>query len=106
MKKVEQSHELKAAVAGKKAIVLVHSSWCPFCRSFRPVFEEATAGEPYERIEAVLDEDENPLWNELAVDIVPTVLFYEDGKIVRRLDGRPGVGLRRADLVGALGKAA
>lgn len=106
MKRVEQSQELKAALEGKKAIVLVHATWCPFCRSFRPVFEEATAGEDYERIEAVLDDEENPLWKELGVDLVPTVLFYEDGKLVRRLDGRPGVGLRRGDLADALGRAA
>jgi thiol-disulfide isomerase/thioredoxin len=105
MKRVEESKELAKAVKGKKAVVLVHATWCPFCRSFLPVFQKATEGAGLEVIEAVVDDEENPIWNEQDVDVVPTVLFFEGGKVVKRLDGRAGVGLTREDIEGAMAKA-
>jgi thioredoxin 1 len=102
MIRVEESPELQKAIAGQKAVVLVHATWCPFCRSFRPVFEEAIRSSRLLAVEAVVDDEENPLWAEHRIDIVPTVLFFEGGKVVQRLDGRPGVGLTRADLTAAL----
>ncbi len=104
MKRVEQPQELEAAVQGKRAVVLVHATWCPYCRAYRPVFEKATQGSDLEVIEAVVDDEENPIWSDYQVDIVPTVLFFEDGKVTRRLDGRPGVGLTKDELVAALGQ--
>lgn len=100
MKRVEQAKELEAAVAGKKAVVLFHATWCPFCRSFRSVFEDGTKG--LETIEAVIDDEDNPLWAQHQINIVPTVLFFEGGKVVKRLDGKPGIGLRAEHLTQAL----
>lgn len=102
MKRIEQGNELESAVAGKNAIVLFHSTWCPFCRAFRPVFAQATEGSELEVIEAVIDDEDDPLWDQHHIDVVPTVLFFENGKVVRRLDGRPGIGLRQAELDAAL----
>lgn len=56
----------------------------------------------WEPMEVALEDDDDPLWNLYGVDIVPTVVFFDDGAVVRRLDGRAGVGLREADLVGAI----
>lgn len=53
-------------------------------------------------VEAAIDEEENPLWDEYSIEIVPTVLFFENGKVVRRLDGKPGRGLAGRDLGEAL----
>jgi len=104
MKRVEKSKELAAAVGKSKAVVLFHATWCPFCRSYRPIFEEGTKGSKLAVLEAVIDDEENPLWVEQSIDLVPTVLFFEDGKVVKRLDGRPGVGLTREELAQALGE--
>jgi thioredoxin 1 len=105
MKRVETSEELAEATGTKSAVVLFHASWCPFCRAFLPVFQEAVKGSKLEVVEAVVDDEENPLWTEHAIELVPTVIFFDQGKPGRRLDGRMGVGLTREDIVGALAKA-
>lgn len=102
MKRVETSADLQAAVAGKKTTVLFHATWCGYCRRYRPVFEAETAKASFEVVEAVIDDEENPIWDEHAIELVPTVLFFEAGKVVKRLDGRPGVGLTRDELAAAL----
>ncbi len=103
MKRVEQLAELQAAVAAKQAVVLFHATWCPFCRRFLPAFVEGTRDlQGREVIEAVLDDEDNPLWNEHRIELVPTVLFFEDGKVVKRLDGKPGIGLTAEHLAQAL----
>ncbi len=95
--------ELSSALRGKSAVVLFHSSWCPFCRRFKPVFDTAVAGQKsWEPLEFMLEEDENPLWSEFRIEVVPTVLFFREGKVVSRLDGKPGVGLRESQLRDAL----
>jgi thioredoxin 1 len=103
MKKVTGSGELKSAVgASPKSVVLYHATWCPFCRAFRPTFDKLTAGGAWDAVEAVIDDEENPIWTEQRIDIVPTVVFYEGGKPVRRLDGRAGVGIAEAELRDAM----
>jgi len=102
MKRVETQQALDAAVGEGKAVVLFHATWCPFCRAYRPVFESATQGAKLEVVEAVIDDESNPIWADHQIEVVPTVFLYEGGKIVKRLDGRPGVGLTKDDLTRAL----
>jgi thioredoxin 1 len=103
MEKVTDEAGLASAIAGKKTAVLFHSTWCPFCRSFWPTFQKETARAPgWTPIEAVIDEEENPLWEKFSLDIVPSVLFFEQGKLVKRLDGRAGVGLTAKQLSASL----
>ncbi len=40
-----------------------------------------------------LDDEENPLWEEYAVEVVPTLGLFRDGKLVERLDGILGYGI-------------
>ncbi len=102
MKRVELQKELDAAVKDKKAVVLFHATWCPVCRRYRPVFEEATRQAGLEVIEAVIDDEDNPIWDDHKIEYVPTVFFYDGGKIVKRLYGRAGVGLTKDELTGAV----
>ncbi|MBI5542962.1 MAG: thioredoxin family protein [Deltaproteobacteria bacterium] len=102
MKRVEQSNELEAAVKGRNVAVLFHATWCPFCRSFRSIFEDTMVKASHEAAEAVIDDEDNPLWTQHRIGIVPTVLFFEDGKVVSRVDGRPGMGLQKGDLDAAM----
>jgi hypothetical protein len=53
-------------------------------------------------VEARLDGEDNPLWDVFGIDIVPTVLFFEGGEVVQRLDGKPLVGLDEKKLEKAL----
>ena len=68
---------------------LYHATWCPFCRGFAPEFRRGLPeGEEY-----LLDDMEDPLWVELKIDVVPTVIGYENGKEVSRIEARPHIGI-------------
>ncbi len=79
--------ELDAAVQTRdKLMVLFYASWCPFSQAFLKTYlNHAASGDPcYARI--VVDEGD-PLVEKYAIQVFPTVLFFEKGRLVRRLDG-------------------
>ena len=73
------------------------AEWCPFCRQFSPAF--ATLALDHVRL-AVGDvtSDASPLWELFGIEVIPTVLVFRDGAMVRRFDGRPSEGLGPSDL--------
>lgn len=92
------TEDFEAAVASRdKLMVLVYASWCPFSQAFLPVYlAHAAAGEPcYARIIA---DDDDPLVERYAINVFPTVLFFEKGRLVRRLDGIYHRGLTQGQL--------
>lgn len=94
--KLDLSNTLKKI---EKVLVLFYASWCPYCASFVPVFDAKAATFTSGRVlHVLLDDYDNPLWDDYAVEAVPTVIFFEKGKISRRLDGRFGVGLNEKQL--------
>lgn len=99
MIKVNDTRALIAAIDGKRALVLFHASWCPYCRAFAPTFEEAgAANSDWVPVEAVLDEDDNPLWDEFGIDVVPTLILFEGGRPAKRIAAHHGIGLTKNDL--------
>jgi len=98
MQRVTDEAGLEKAIAGRRTVALFHASWCPFCRDFRPVFERMTRGGERTPVDVLVDDEANPLWERYGIETVPSVLFFDDGRLVRRLDGRPGAGLTKADL--------
>jgi len=94
---VSSEEELKNILkSGDRAIVLVYASWCPFCRNFLPVFEKYVSEEGFDFVR--VQDDRERIGDKFAVDIFPTVLFFEKGKIAKRLDGKPGAGLSEKQL--------
>ncbi len=86
----------KFLLAKDKVIALVYASWCPFCRSFLPIFQRYAREEG--RNFARIKDDEEKIGDKFSVDIFPTVLFFEKRKVTKRLDGEPGVGLSEKQL--------
>jgi thioredoxin 1 len=84
----------------KRVLALFYGSWCPFCRSFLPVFDRNAAKQSFFNfaIRVKVDDYDNPLWDEFCIEAVPTVIFFEEGKVCRRLDGRLGQGLSEKQL--------
>lgn len=82
---------------GKKTLVLFYASWCPYCANFKPSFESANVNNTV-KVEALVDEDENPLWDRFNIQAVPTMIAFENGKVVARKDARKHVGLTRDDM--------
>ena len=81
----------KSLTEGTKLIVLIYASWCPFCRTFIPVFKRYTECNPH--LFLMLQDDEEKMATRYAVDIYPSVLYFENGTMTKRLDGVPGKGL-------------
>ena len=83
----------------KKILALFYSSWCPFCRSFLPVFlniSSKQSGGVLLRVK--VDDYDDPLWEEYSIEAVPTVILFDRGEVRSRLDGRSGYGLGELQL--------
>jgi thioredoxin 1 len=104
MIEVESKQDLEAELAkNRRLLVLFLASWCPFCRRFTPIFEASTADFKLGAIvHASIDDYDNPLWEDLGIGAVPTLIYFVDGKVCRRLDGRLGLGLSQRGLLGFL----
>ncbi|TLZ77713.1 MAG: thioredoxin family protein [Methanobacteriota archaeon] len=76
-------------------VVMFWATWCPFCRRFKQEFERLAAAHPWRFAAVYLDDEDNPLWDDYAVDVVPTLALFQDGKVVDRLNGVLGYGISR-----------
>jgi len=83
----------------RRVLALFFSSWCPFCQEFLPSFSRSTKGSDFgEVLHVQVDDYDNPLWDEYSIESVPTVIFFEQGTVSRRLDGKLGQGLSEEQL--------
>jgi len=83
----------------EKVLVLFYASWCPYCVSFVPVFDKKIVNFAFgSALRVLLNDYDNPMWNDYSIDAVPTVIFFEKGKVCRWLDGKFCVGLSEKQL--------
>jgi thioredoxin 1 len=98
MSKVKTEYDLEDDVESKdKVFVLFYASWCPHSQRFLPVFQKFAKDKTHACVQIVTDDKTN-LCDKYSVDIVPTVLFFKNGKVAKRLDGVPGKGLNEKQL--------
>jgi len=99
IKKIECGGDFRLAVetVGKK-FVLFYSSWCPFCVMFAPSFEKHAAGRQESFVKVCTDSLPD-LEDKYSIEVVPTVLCFSDGKLLKRLDGALGRGLTEEKLL-------
>ncbi len=96
---IEKACDLKTALAtGDPLFVLFYAAWCPFSRQFLPVYDKHAEGREAHFIRIALDGNED-VFEEFAIDVYPTVLFFEEGRVSKRLDGKHFVGLTEKQLV-------
>ncbi len=94
---VDDEHELDEMLKTKERVIaLFRATWCPFCVAFLPVFERHAAREGLSFL--VVKDDQENMGDRYSVEVVPTVLFFEKGKVAKRLDGVPGMGLNEKQL--------
>jgi len=93
-KKSKISDELKQK---EKAFVLFYATWCPFSQRFLPIFEEYAKTNPEECLSVIVD-DKPELCEEYEIEYYPTVILFQKGKVHKRLDAEPGVGLSKKQL--------
>jgi thiol-disulfide isomerase/thioredoxin len=98
MSKIDVEYDLDEALEAKpRVFVLFYASWCPFSQKFLPIFEKYARENP-ENCLRIKTDDKAKLCEKYSVDVVPTVLLFEKGRVTRRLDGAPGAGLNEKQL--------
>jgi thioredoxin-like negative regulator of GroEL len=80
-----------------KAIILFYADWCPYCLAFKPIFESYKINY-YKTFNVKINEDDNPLWERFNIMTIPTVIAFNNNKIVARRDAKPAYGLRKDDM--------
>ncbi len=80
-----------------RVFVLFYAAWCPFSQAFLPDYEKQAAGRERHFARMALDGNED-VFDERGIEVYPTVLFFKDGKIDRRLDGKHLRGLQERQL--------
>jgi len=96
MIKVDNSQSLNEELErNEKVLALFYASWCPYCMTFLPDFnknvETFNSGTV---VHVLLDDYDNPMWDDYGIEAVPTVIFFERGEVSKRLDGKFGAGLK------------
>lgn len=90
---INSEKELKERLSRLEyAFVLFYASWCPYSRKFLPVFEIFSENRGNNCFRLLLDDNEH-LAEKYSIEVYPTVLFFNKGKVYRRLDGTTGEGL-------------
>lgn len=80
-----------------KAFVLFYASWCPYSQRFLPIFKEYQKTNPKNCLS--IDVDSKPdVCEEYKIEYYPTVICFKKGKIEKRLDAKPGIGLNKNQL--------
>lgn len=80
-----------------KTFVLFYATWCPFSQRFLPIFEEYARSNPQQCMNVIVDERPD-LCEQYSIEYYPTVLLFRKGKVQKRLDAEPGVGLTKKQL--------
>ena len=94
---IPEEFDSKVLNNDQKTVVLFYASWCPYCANFKPTFEAANINNA-KKMEALVDEDENPLWDRFDIQAVPTMIVFEKGRIVSRRDAKKHIGLTKGDM--------
>jgi thiol-disulfide isomerase/thioredoxin len=98
----KQKSPVQSEIEGKeKAYVLFYATWCPYSQRFLPIFDEYSKSNPRECLSVIID-DKPDVCEEFAIDYYPTVILFKKGKVHKRLDAQPGVGLDRKQLRGLI----
>jgi thioredoxin 1 len=100
MIEIDNAEELNAILGrNEEVLVLFYATWCPYCVNFVPMFDKKIVNSSVGNvIHVLLDDFDNPLWDDYDIEAVPTVIFFEKSKVSRRLDGRSGLGLSEKQL--------
>jgi thioredoxin 1 len=76
----------------EKAFVLFYATWCPHSQRFLPIFEKYSKSHPQECFSVVVD-DRPDICEEYSIEYYPTVILFKNGRVHKRLDAQPGIGL-------------
>lgn len=70
-----------------KVLVDFFATWCGPCQMLSPVLEKISEEETEIKIVKVNIDEETKLSIENGVEVVPTLILYDNGKVVKKLEG-------------------
>lgn len=90
---IDTEQELEGVLKNKQSMfILFYASWCGFSQMFLPIFEKCSVDTSWQCYRMMIDEFPR-LCERYQIEVYPTVIFFENGKPVHRLDGIHGKGL-------------
>jgi len=75
-----------------RIFIIFYASWCTFCQRFLPIFEKYSRNKD-DKFYRIMTDLVPACEDEYSIEVVPTVIYFEDGRTAKRLDGIHGVGL-------------
>ncbi len=73
-----------------EVIAFFYSPTCPHCRRFSPFIEEVGGKSTLPFVFVDISDYSDPVWDRYDIDVVPTVIHFNNGKVVNRISGRLG----------------
>ncbi len=93
--------DIDSIMNNSNSLILFYADWCPYCKRFIPIFEEAIKKINNKKIlvgSIKLNDDDNPLWERFNINAVPTLIAFSNNSIKSRRDAKMGLGLDRDDM--------
>lgn len=81
----------------EKVVVLFYATWCSFSQRFLPIFEKYAKRNLQDCLSFIVD-DRPDVCEEYSIEYYPTVILFKKGKVHKRLDAQPGIGLDQKQL--------
>jgi len=101
-KLIKDERELETICQSRDGVfVLFYASWCPYSLRFLPIYEKNANGREREFVRFIVDDHEN-VCDKHEIEVYPSVLYFKDGKVARRLDGGYHIGLSERQLTGLM----
>jgi thioredoxin-like negative regulator of GroEL len=101
---LQNEEDLERAIhTNESFFVLFYADWCYFSQRFLPIYEKCSTEATHPCYRMIMDEHP-ALCLKYSVEVYPTVIFFEKGNVVKRLDGIRDVGLNEKqyrDLINA-----
>jgi len=95
---ITSEQDIETVLASKsKTYVLFYATWCPFSQQFLQLFTQYAKTNPDECISIPID-FKPELCDKYDIEYYPTLLLFKEGKIQKRLDAAPGIGLSKEQL--------
>ncbi len=88
----------------ERILAVFYADWCPFCRRIFPFLDVLNPDSCYAVYRVDMSDEDNDLWDSFEIEVVPTLIAFDEGKEFWRANGVLMVGLaindfRKADAI-------